>query len=719
MDAWNPYTGPMNSNPAESPRRRVRWRRVRWRRLIPVFAGMVAVLLGAPHCAEPPPRPHVLLIIMDTTRADVVGAYGGRAATPTLSELAGRGTLFEHVTAHNPFTLGSVATVFTSLPPDLHGIKGHSGFELDDRAITLAEVLDAEGYATAAFVSAVPLRSETGVGQGFAVYDDDLSMPFPVYQTQFRPIQESLRGAQRRGNETVTRAVAWLRQGRPKDRPFFLAVHLFDPHEPYDPPPPFQTQYASDPYAGEVAFTDAMVGDLMTVLRAQGLAETTVVCVVADHGESFGEHDEVGHGTFLYEATLHVPWIMAGPGVPHLRVQGMAGLIDVAPTLLGALNISLPEAFQGEDLLSSVTPDALASTVSLPSRSTYAETYYMRMAHGWSEVLAWREDDWKYVHAATPELFDTRRDPREETNLVESDGERVREMSRQLQLYLNRTSPYRLSADTEAPDEETAEQLRSLGYVGDAPKERGDLEPGWELGLPDPKIAVIAWNRRQRAQSAYRVASSRFEAGAFEEALRWADEALGLDSNKLEACKLKGRALVALGRTDEARTLYREALVESGDDPDLWCGMGMAQDRAGQTEEARRSYERALDLEPMHSQANLFRGYQLARAQDYAGSLPYYDRAFRANPKNVTVGLELARVHLQLDDRESAKLVLQKALRADPTDPDALLTLAQVCQDLDDAFCARQAMEVFLQVHPSRPEAQRVARALQRLNTSG
>ncbi|MBD3337167.1 MAG: sulfatase-like hydrolase/transferase, partial [Candidatus Eisenbacteria bacterium] len=353
-----------------------------------IFAGAALCLAAAwltflAGCGGGTGQPNAVLIILDTTRADALGVYGSQTArTPNLDRLARTGLLFRETTAQNPYTMGSIATIFTSLGPEVHRIRSNSGFKLDEAALTIAEVFRDAGYATAGFVSAFPVKSETGLAQGFAVYDDDLSMEFPVYDPQFLPVQESRRGAERRGDVTVERALRWLEGSRPRNKPFFLMVHLFDPHQPYDPPPPYDEMFLGNPYAGEIAFSDALVGRILDQLDERDLTSSTFVAVVSDHGEAFGEHNEFTHGFLLYETTLHVPWILAGPGVPPGVVTGTTALMDVAPTLLAACGLTPPATSQGLDLLTPLSAPG-QEVWEAPSRGIYCDTYFPRLTHKW------------------------------------------------------------------------------------------------------------------------------------------------------------------------------------------------------------------------------------------------------------------------------------------------------------------------------------------------
>ena len=670
------------------------------------------LLAGVAACGGPSVGPNAVLIVLDTTRSDALSCYGSRfVRTPALDGLAARGVRFAEAETQNPFTLGSVATVLTSLPPAVHAMRGNSGYRLPAGAVTLAEAFRDAGYATAAFVSAVPLSRDGGLDQGFEIYDDDFSAGFPIYDEQFDPIRESLQGAERRGDETTDRALAWLETDRPKDRPFFLMIHLFDPHQPYDPPPPFASEYGPLRYAGEVAFADAQVGRVLQALEAGRLLSRTFVSVIADHGEAFGEHSEVGHGFLLYHTTLRVPWIVAGPGVGPAVVEGTAFLEDVAPTLLGLCGAASPEPFEGMDLSARLT-DTASPGGRLADRGVYIDTYFPRVQHRWSELLGWRKGPYKLIRGPRSELFDLRADPEETVNLIDARADLAREMAGELDAYLERAASRRLATAVEAPDAETVERLKSLGYVGGGTGEEFP-EAGWDLGLPDPRDAVVAWNHRQESRALYRFSLVRLSAGDFKGALRWADSSLAHDSENLDALLVRSQSLNALSREGESLAGYRTLLAARPQDAGAWAGYGMALDKTGRGKEARDAYRKALEIDPDHPQANVAVGYMLVREGKLEEALPHYETVRRVDPGNVDLVVQLARVYVQLQRMEEGRAVLEDCHRRDPRHRETLLLLGLLKLELGDTAGAKEILQEYLRHHPNAADAAEVRKTLE------
>ena len=412
-------------------------------------------------------RPNILLVTIDTLRADHVGAYGFRAAkTPAIDALAARGVLFEHAFTSVPATLAAHATILTGRLPPHHGVRGNSFYKLPDTVPTLATALAGHGYRTGAVIGAAVLNHQFGLNRGFSSYDD-----------QTDSARADVLIAERSAAAVVTNAISWLSEGSPR-APFFLWVHLFDPHDPYVPPEPFKTQFSESPYDGEIAYVDSQLGRLLDALAARGGLDRTLVVVTSDHGESLGEHREATHGIFLYDATLHVPLIVAGPGVARgeRRNEGPVGLVDLLPTVLGRAAVPVPANLDGRDLF-----DARSGT----REFIYAETFLTSDFYNWSELRAVRSSTTKFVQAPQPEIYDLTNDPRETINLAAGRPQEVARLA-QATAAIGRATQER-SATQVVVDEDLAGRLRSLGYVAGTGR-TGDQTP--TSGRPDPKTRV-------------------------------------------------------------------------------------------------------------------------------------------------------------------------------------------------------------------------------------
>ena len=390
----------------------------------------------------------VVLVTFDTTRADAIGVYGAtRSHTPTLNALAEQGVKFDVAVSPAPLTLVSHASMLTGLEPPRHGVRNNSTFQLASEVPTIAEQLQAEGIVSAAFVAAIVLDRQYGLARGFDVYDDTMSTADRAGQNE------------RTADRVVDAALDWV--GTAPDR-FFLWVHLFDPHADYDPPPGFKAVFPSDPYAAEVAFTDSQLGRLLKGIEAAFPDGDTLFAVTSDHGESRGEHGEVTHSMTLYDATQRVPLVVSGPNWPSGHVVSTpVGALDLAPTFLAALGAPPLEDVDGVDLRPIATADP---DLPLPDRAIYMETIATQADFGWSPLLGLRTQQFKYVRAPRPELYDVLADPGELKDLAADPeyAEVVARLDAELETRLQRTRP---SATRIAPDEDTRAQLEALGYM--------------------------------------------------------------------------------------------------------------------------------------------------------------------------------------------------------------------------------------------------------------
>ncbi len=432
------------------------WEKIGW-----VLAAILLALGIA--CSPPVERPSVLLITLDTTRADRLGAYGKeQAGTRNLDALAREGALFEWAFTTVPITLPAHASILTGTYPDRHGVHDN-GWALPPEPVTLAEVFRDAGYRTAAFVSAFPLYSRFGLDRGFELYDDEL----PAQRSARRSVQ------QRFAQEVVEDASAWLTEIDPED-PFFLWVHFYDPHNSYLPPPPYTQWYASDLYQGEIAYMDEWVGKLIAKIEETGHAEDTIIAVVADHGESLGEHGERTHAELVYNSTMRVPLILrGGPIEAGGRISDPVSVVDLLPTLLELVSLEVPEEVQGTSLAPALRGD------SPPSRSIYFESLYSRLHHGWSELRSIVREGWKYIEAPAAtgesELYALVEDPDELRNRIAEHPEVARRLREELRAQRPQSAP----ASRPSLREEEQRQLEALGYLTTqtSPLGEDDLHP--------------------------------------------------------------------------------------------------------------------------------------------------------------------------------------------------------------------------------------------------
>lgn len=497
--------------------------------------------------AAPPTPPDVVLVTVDTLRADALGFAGNRrAATPVLDRLAAAGRVFTNAHAHNVVTLPSHANLLTGLYPYQHGIRDNTGFRLDASVPTLATVLRGAGYATAAFVGAYPLDSEFGLDTGFQVYDDRYTRGSEAGEFQF---------PERRGDQVVEAALAWWKKTTGKPR--FLWVHLFDPHAPYAPPEPFASRFRETPYLGEVAAVDAFLAPLL-VPFLEGRERPAVIAVTADHGEALGEHGELTHGLFAYEATLKVPLVLWGKGVPAGRDGRPARHVDLFPTVLQATGVAAPGKRPGRSLLGPAAP----------GDTTYFESLSTNLNRGWAPLRGVLRQGRKLIALPLPELYDLASDPGETRNRIDDD----RPAARALAGELPRESvwpPRRGSVD---PEQEA--RMRSLGYVsGSAPaRDRYGPEDDPKTLLPlDRKIHQVIdhYSRRQ-----------------FEESLRLSLEVVKERPSMPLGHSLLAQALLESGRTAEAVEVMRKARAGGLATDSLQRQLGLTLAETGRAAEA-------------------------------------------------------------------------------------------------------------------------------------
>ncbi len=550
-------------------------------------------------------RPNILLITLDTTRADRLGCYGlDNAQTPNIDELAATGVLFENAICQAPLTLPSHASILTGTHPPFHGVRDNGGFYLEDRFVTLAEILRDQSYATSAFVGAFVLDSRWGLAQGFELYDDGFGL-----ETQ-RAV--TLDAVQRRGDDVVESFVGWLDDHF--ERTFFSWIHFYDPHTPYDPPEPFRTAFSGGEwglYDGEIAYVDSLIGRVVEELRRKSVLDETLIVIVGDHGESLGEHDENGHGFFVYDATVRVPLIIRFPLSRDggRKVLSSVETVDILPTLLQELSLPVPRDVQGESLL----PLVRGKDGDQPAFS-YFETYFPLYRYGWSGLSGLRSARYKLIRAPQPELYDLEKDPGEQANIYEQ----LPEVAAELEKELARIEDGDAVHEPRLLDEESLTKLVALGYLGGFSSARPDV-------LADPKDKIHIFNRIHQAEE-------RFAEADLDKALSDIDEVIQEDPDVPQARQVRAQIY-----------LKKDRLLEAIED----C-------------------KAALKSDPEYKAALFTLAHAHRLGGEYSESVAVYERLMSLDSKDYRPPLNLGKIHLERGDIDSAISFLRLSTGLDP-----------------------------------------------------
>jgi len=580
---------------------------------------------------------NLLLITLDTTRADHLGCYGhpGRT-TPNIDQLAAGGVRFAQCMSAAPSTLPSHATILTGLYPHAHGVRDNVGFRLGEANRTLAEALRAAGYRTAAVVGG----RDTGLDQGFETYGD----------TGDRH--------QRPGDEVCNRAIHWLETHATEK--FFLWAHFFDPHAPYEPPDAYRRRFA-DPYTGEIAFADAQVGRLVEAIRRLGLDKKTLIVVTADHGEGLGEHGEETHLYFVYDTTMSVPLVMHCPGrVPvGAVVASQTRTVDIMPTILAILGASPEPNVQGEDLLSRMQQPSNATD--LPA---YGESLGAQLVFGAAPLRCLRLDGWKYIHAPKPELFRVRDDPQEKRNLATAEPDRLSAMREQIRSIIAQSPPPPVADAMSRPDRATLDKLQSLGYAASGTNVslpgRTELDRFEPIG-DDPKDRLEAIALIGRATLCQ-------QTGRFAEAEELHRRLAAIFPESVDLALRLARSLFLQNRLEEAIAIHRTMLERHADSSDVQYGLGKLLDRVGRAEEAAGHFAEAVRLDPEYPNGYYDLGVVLRKLDRPDESLECFRQAVRARPTHVNARLNLGAALVARGDVDAGIEQYREALKAAPDD---------------------------------------------------
>lgn len=623
---------------------------------------------------------NVLLVTFDTTRADRIGCYGNKdIKTPTMDSLAGEGVLFSTAIAASPTTVPSHASILTGLYPEHHEAIVNGLYSLKDEHQTLAETLAEQGYKTGAVISSLVLNSRCGTDQGFSDYDDDLS-------DCVKP--EAFMYQERQAGPTTERAVKWLRGAA--DDPFFLWVHYWDPHAQYDPPSPYAEEYSANPYDGEIAYADAELGKLIAVVDELGLTDQTLVVVVADHGDSLGQHSELTHAFLTYEATLRVPLIMRcgqrlGGGV---HVKHRVSHVDIVPTLHTLLGLDPPLRTDGVDLTQG----------SPPSRPIFSETRHGLILFGWAGLLAVYQGPDKYIYGPKPELYDLSSDPNEQNNIIESNPQRAEELRQELVgLFGQDLDMAEVVQPTEELSHEEIEQLQALGYGGTpanlpAPSERPNPRDVMPVMLLVEQIMFTPGFRDNVEKRIARLEKIVEDHPTFHPAFRFLADLCRFNNQPAKAVKNYTRCL------------------EINRDPTSVYGLAMANLQLNNPTEAKKYLQELVDRYADHLNARYLLGMLAGQANDYDTAIEHFGYIFEADPDFVQeamqpAALQMVQAYVLADRGEELPGILEPKLEAFPRSPQARAALAWYYGKQDRFAEAEALLRQGVELMPDSPAA--------------
>jgi len=676
------------------------------------FAGRLAIwvvgsALAGTGLTEPPQpaarkaysKPDVLLITIDTLRADHIGAYGAKnAETPTIDGLARKGILFERAYSQVPLTLASHTSLLTGTFPFHNGVQDFTGQPLKPEIRSVAQSLQAQGYDTAAIVSSYVLDRSWGLNRGFDLYYD-------VFKgSSFLENDPGL--VERKAGPSVDEALQWLRRSRSK--PFFLWLHLYDPHSGYDSPEPFRTRFADSPYDGEIAYADHELGRLIAYLKQRGLYDRMLIVLVSDHGESLGEHGEKEHGFFVYHSTLHVPLVVKPPlssGSQAHHVTDPVPIMGIAPTILEILKLRDPiqQQFETHSLLAANAPD---------SAGVYSESFYSFSSFGWSPVRTINNRSYQFIEAPKPELYDLRYDPEEKQNLIASQPAVAAVLDQELKDLVLRFAPHDSPAGGAQLDAEAVDKLRALGYMAyRSPVSAADLA----AGLPDPKDKILDFNTlldgvdagklgdldRERALLAqvqernpgmylvpFLLGEAALKASDWKAAQDSLERSLKINPNFDQAMTALARALHQQGKNDEALQWLEKALQANPKNLRAWYQKGWISVSAD-PDGAMVDFQKTLEIQPGFAMAHRDLGIILLQKGRFGEAAVHLEQA-------VTLGLAHARLYNFLGIAYSrtgryqdAVKVYTKALDQEPNFAEAHLNLSYVYEKLNRPQAAR------------------------------
>jgi len=627
-------------------------------------------------------RPNVVLITLDTTRADHLGCYGDAgASTPAIDKLAHNGVLFAQAASPTPLTLPAHCSIMTGLYPTYHGVRLNGNTALSQGHTTLAEVFSGRGYRTGAFIGAFVLDGRWGLNQGFGTYDDQFDMG------KFRHLD--LAGVQRPGNEVTDAALRWL--GDRKAGPFFAWIHLYDPHSPYDPPEPFRSQFGSGGpaglYDGEIAFADRQVGRMVSWLQGAGLEQSTILIVAGDHGEGLGSHGEGTHGFFVYDYAVHVPLIIAAPfdELRGIRVDSQVGLVDVFPTVLALAGIESKERVHGRSLVPAMFRRGPSQEV-----DAYSECMVPSLQFGWAPLRSLRSLRYKFIQAPKPELYDLANDPGEATNIYADRPVVAAGMNRALERIAEETARNAPAPEAANLDRETMERLAALGYVAGTPTT--PVTPA--AGLADPKDKLEVFTAVARA-------GELMSKDDYAEAAKALEAAVRLEPDMPQGLLMLASCYSELGRRKDARARFDQVLKRDAQNVQALVGLANVLLQDGLTEDVVTLCKRTLSIDERNAQAYALLGDVYIGQHQPSKALPYLEKAVEIQPKLTQNRLNLAACLIEAKQLARAQAALEEILRGYPKFPGAQFNLGVLYEELQRPQEAREAYLAEIATYPN------------------
>ena len=615
---------------------------------------------------------NVIFISIDTCRSDYLSCYGyPRQTTPNIDHLADQGVLFENTISPVPITLPAHCTMMTGTIPPYHGVRNNIGYQLSQSNQTLAEMLGTEGFRTAAIVSAFVLDSEFGMAQGFESYND-----------RFVNVRHALSGDERIGEETTRLAIAWLNEHQSEK--FFLFLHYYDPHDDYEAPEPFATEYANNLYAGEIAYTDHCIGRVIEKIKEVGLYDSSLIIITGDHGEMLGEHGELTHTYFVYKSAVKVPLIFKLPGrTKSRRIPDCVGLVDILPTICGILGIDKPDRIQGRDL----SPYFKGKPPLDNNRSLYSESI-VPTRYGANALTALTTDRYKYIQSTRPELYDIVRDPNEQNNLFEQQPERGAAFEHQLQQVLEQTLAKDTAGNKGVLTAQDLYRLESLGYVGGTNDQRL-----FDRSLDDAKDLIgfhvsfkqalmyehkgqheqckqilrkLSLERPTFPETFLKLAKIAFQEQKFEEALEPFYTSLKLYPDNTEAEANLGVTLANLGRLDDAIIHLNKAIRIDPKNSPAHHSLASLLQKQGKPDQALVHYDKAIESGLRTAQIYYDLAGLWSAKGDFNKALSYYAKSLQVNPRDRKVHNLVAAIFFRQRKWNDAIRHYEQALKIKP-----------------------------------------------------